>query len=124
MTENNQDGVLDVHVLAEMSSGSDRLDEPVLVGLIALFLREETPRLAELGRLAAAREGRELARTAHKLAGSCAVIGATQMCEMAQALERTADAGAWDDVAEQLVGVRTSWIRLRAALAAHHLAPL
>jgi len=119
--EKEFDGVLDLSVLGEMCSVSGRLDDPVLVGLIALFLREETPRLAELERLAGERNGEELARTAHKLAGSCAVIGAFQAYEAAQALERTADAGEWDEVAPQLAGVRAAWTRLLAVLARHNL---
>jgi HPt (histidine-containing phosphotransfer) domain-containing protein len=119
--ENESDDILDLSVLGEMCSASGRLDDPMLVGLIALFLREETPRLTELERLAQERNGEELARTAHKLAGSCAVIGALQMYEAAQALERTADAGEWDEVASQLADVRAAWSRLLAVLAQHHL---
>jgi HPt (histidine-containing phosphotransfer) domain-containing protein len=119
--EKDPDGVLDLSVLGEMCSKPGRLDDPVLIRLIALFVREEGPLMTELGRLAEKRNAAELARIAHKLAGSCAVIGATQMFEAAQALERKARTGAWAEVPAQVGAVRAAWSLLQVVLARHKL---
>jgi HPt (histidine-containing phosphotransfer) domain-containing protein len=119
----DSEAVLDTQVLEEMCPEPGRLDDPVLLGLIALFLREEIPRLEILGRLARRKDGPELARLAHKLAGSCAVIGARQTYRAAQAVEHAAEAEDWRDMAARMAALRAAWTRLQAALAHHKLLP-
>ena len=113
--------MLDLRVLEEMSSLPGRLDDPALVRLIGLFIGEEQARVALLRRLAADRDRTELGRAAHKLAGSCAVIGAGQACQAARDLERLAAAAAWGEIAGQLAAVEASWALLLGELGRHKL---
>jgi len=101
--------ILDLDVLGEVCAVPGRYDDPVLVRLIALFLAEETARIALLGELAAARDRVELAKAAHKLAGSCAVIGAAALTDAAQRLDRGAGNSPWESVDAQLGVVNNAW---------------
>jgi HPt (histidine-containing phosphotransfer) domain-containing protein len=111
------EGILDLRMLQEVCPVPGRLDDPGLVRLVALFIAEETPRLAGLPGIAEAGNGARLASESHRFAGSCAVIGATQAHRAAQELERAAAAGAWAEVPARLAAVQEAWIRLNAALA-------
>ena len=108
--------VLDLSVLGEICVVPGRFDDPGLVRLVSLFLAEETARIARLRELAAARDRAELARAAHKLAGSCAVIGAVGLMEAAQRLELGAGTAPWDAVEARLGEVNNAWGALLQAL--------
>jgi HPt (histidine-containing phosphotransfer) domain-containing protein len=110
--------ILDLRVLGEVCAVPGRFEDPVLVRLIALFLAEETARVARLAELAAARDRVELARAAHKLAGSGAVIGATALMEAAQRLELESGKAPWETVEARLVAVNDAWGALLPALGA------
>ena len=92
-----EDEVLNLRVVDAMFALPGRESAALLPELMAMFLREESARLVEIPRLAAARRGPELARAAHQLGGACAVIGATQLQRAAIALE---DAGPGGQLAE------------------------
>jgi HPt (histidine-containing phosphotransfer) domain-containing protein len=108
---------LDLRILDAMCATPGRYDDPVLTNLIALFLREETARVASLAPLASARDLGSLAKAAHKLAGSAAVIGANPLMEAAQKLERLALEGDRESVGPQLDRACGAWTELLAALA-------
>ena len=109
--------ILDLDVLREMGVVSG--DEPgsETAEIIRIFLREERPRLAQLAALADQRNGVELGRAAHNMAGSCAILGARQAHRLAIALEHAANSAAWGEVKAQLAALRDAWARLEAALA-------
>jgi HPt (histidine-containing phosphotransfer) domain-containing protein len=116
------DEVLSLRVVEAMFAIPGRESAALLPELMAIFLREESARLVEIPRLAAARRGPELARAAHQLGGGCAVVGATQLQRAAIALEDAARAGNWPDIADRLALVQGGWVRLQAVLARRGLA--
>jgi HPt (histidine-containing phosphotransfer) domain-containing protein len=91
-------------------------DEDLVASFMALFSRDEPARIAKLPQLAAARDGKELARCAHTVAGSCAMLGAREMQMAALGLERAAHNGEWDDVPARLAAVNEAWQRLLLVL--------
>lgn len=92
-------------------------DDPLVSKFMTLFARHEPPRVARLPKLASARDGPALARDAHTLAGSCAMLGAREMQAAALALERAAQGECWEQVPGRLAEVNQAWGRLRAVLA-------
>jgi PAS domain S-box-containing protein len=107
---------LDLSVLEDMRALPGRAGPSLLPELIAAFVREEPLRMAEILRATEAREGAELARIAHTLAGSCTSIGAGQMRAAALALEHAAKNGAWAEVAIRVAALHNAWAQVRAAL--------
>jgi HPt (histidine-containing phosphotransfer) domain-containing protein len=108
--------VLDLRVLEEMGilpgSGPGSLPSEIIV----IFLREEQPRVEQLGSQLAERNGLDLAQAAHNVAGSCAILGARQVQAAAIALELAARAEDWADAAIQLAALQGAWLRLVGAL--------
>jgi HPt (histidine-containing phosphotransfer) domain-containing protein len=108
--------VLDLRVLEEMGilpgSGPGSLPSEI----ITIFLREEEPRVEQLGRNLAGRNGPDLAQAAHNVAGSCAILGARQVQAAAIALELAARAEDWAGAAIHLVALQGAWLRLQGAL--------
>lgn len=88
---------LDASILEELRAlaGPEALRET-----IALFRSGADKNLAALR--GQQDDAKALSRTAHSLRGSCAVIGARRMAELAAQLEELARAGARDGVAELL----------------------
>ena len=83
--------VLDLGHLDEIRAMPGMKGGSLLEEFVALFLRDEPPRLAELKALA--REGTqraEIKRLAHTLAGSCAMLGALDMQHAALAVQAAA----------------------------------
>lgn len=89
--------------------------------IVALFFREERPRMASLPGLAAERRGLELANAVHNIAGGCAILGARQAQAAAVRLEVAARKEAWGEVPALLATVQAAWGRLEAALAGYGL---
>jgi HPt (histidine-containing phosphotransfer) domain-containing protein len=108
--------VLDLRVLEEMGilpgSGPGSLPSEI----ITIFLREEQPRVEQLGRNLTERNGLDLAQAAHNVAGSCAILGARQVQAAAIALELAARAADWAGAAAHLAALQDAWIRLVGAL--------
>ena len=107
---------LDLQHLAEIRDMPGMKGGSLLTEFVALFLREEPARFAELTRLAAARDYGELQRLAHASAGSCAMLGALAMQHAALTVQGAAQANAADAVAAALVKLDQEWARLQAAL--------
>jgi len=117
-------GVLDLPLLETMRSLPGRNGPSLLPELVALYLKEEPRRLAELALLVQGRRGDEVGRLAHTLAGSGANLGARQVQAVALALEQSALAGDWVEAEARLAALRQAGGRLRAALVEHGLATL
>ncbi len=109
--------VLDLAVLRDMGIVPGPGAPPMPSDLVALFLREEQPRVERLAGLAADRKGLELAQAAHNVAGSCAILGARQVQAAAISLELASRAPDWPGVARHLAELQAAWVRLGAALA-------
>jgi HPt (histidine-containing phosphotransfer) domain-containing protein len=95
----------------------------LLTEFIALFLRDEPARIAELARLVGERQNKEIARQAHMLAGSCAILGAIELQRSALELQAATRAGPPRDMAGHISQLKAAWIRLQSALASQGLLP-
>jgi HPt (histidine-containing phosphotransfer) domain-containing protein len=115
--------VLDPRIVDDMFDLPGRTGPSLFVEILGLFLKAEPARIAGLASRAHGRQGAELAHEAHQLAGSCAVIGATQLQGAARALEDAARANQWTAVAEKLAAVDRAWSALRVELAKRKLGP-
>jgi len=110
------DAVLDMALLQTMRDTPGHQGKTLLDDFVALFLRDEPRRVAELRKLAEERAAAELARMAHTVGGSCAMMGAKQMQRAALTLERSANGHDWAAVDAALVGIDRAWAALGAAL--------
>ena len=115
MTAINAD-ILDVTVLAQLRGMRGMRGPEFLPELIAEFREEAPARIGEFQQLATAREARALGCAAHRLAGTCANLGAHEMRALLLALERAAEAAQWSDVAVLLGKLPEANGRLREAL--------
>ncbi|MBI3887166.1 MAG: PAS domain S-box protein [Opitutae bacterium] len=88
----------------------------LLHDLIRLFLAEVPGTLSRLGDQWERRAGDELVMTAHRLAGACANLGATDLRAAALAVEHAGRAGLWSDLPDRLAQTDREWLRLQ-----HHL---
>jgi CheY-like chemotaxis protein len=108
------DAVLSPAQQAQLAALPGRDHATLLEELVVLFLQEAPGRLAALRRQQAAGDAAALRQEAHRLAGSCASLGAEPMRRAALALEQAAAAGA--DLAAPLAALEAEWHRLRLAL--------
>jgi HPt (histidine-containing phosphotransfer) domain-containing protein len=115
--------ILDPDVVDEMFNLPGRTGPSLLREILAIFLQAEPSRIAGLPRLAALRQGDEVARQSHQLAGSCAVLGARDLQAASLALENAALAGDWTVANEKLAAVNRAWLRLQQELANRKLLP-
>jgi HPt (histidine-containing phosphotransfer) domain-containing protein len=115
--------ILDFGQLEEMRGMPGRHSASLLTEFVALFMREEPARIAELRRLAGIGQWSELKRLAHSLAGSCAMLGAIEMQRAALKLQAAAGSGRPAEVALRLEGVEAAWKRVQETLARHGLLP-
>jgi HPt (histidine-containing phosphotransfer) domain-containing protein len=113
--------VLDPQAVDDMFDMPGRTGPSLFLEILALFRKSEPARIADLPRLVAGRQGAELERQAHQMAGSCAVIGAQQLQDAARALEDAAREGDWAAAAERLAAVNRGWAALQAELAKRQL---
>jgi CheY-like chemotaxis protein len=113
-----EEPVLELGLLRTMRSAPGHHGQTLLDDFVALFLRDEPRRVSELRTLAAKRVPAELARLAHTVGGSCAMMGAKQMQSAALALERAANSLEWTEVDAALGRIDTAWDSLRQALRA------
>src|SRR5258708_3601663 len=84
--------------------------------VVEMFSKEEPVRLEEFSTLLNGRRSADLADGAHKLAGSCATLGATEMGITALALERAAKSEDWNETSKQIDALREGWRRFRSEL--------
>jgi two-component system sensor histidine kinase/response regulator len=108
--------VLDISLLQTMRATPGQQGTTLLDDFVALFLRDEPRRVAELRQLAAQSPPAELARMAHTVGGSCAMMGAKQMQQAALALEAAVNSGTPAAVALALDRIDTAWAALRDEL--------
>jgi PAS domain S-box-containing protein len=108
--------VLDHSVLEPLRGLPGRNGPALLPELVALFRREEPARLEECERLFRERRSELLADAAHTLAGSCASLGAHETRAVALALEKAAQAAAWEEVSRLLAELHLASRRLHDAL--------
>jgi HPt (histidine-containing phosphotransfer) domain-containing protein len=88
----------------------------LLQEVITIFLQETPATLGRLHELAARCEQKETAQLAHRLAGSCANLGAQPMRSAARAVEEAAAQHTWADMPERLTVLEEEWQRLASAL--------
>jgi CheY-like chemotaxis protein len=110
--------VLDMSLLQTMRATPGHQGTTLLDDFVALFLRDEPRRVAELRQRAGQSPPAELARMAHTVGGSCAMMGAKQMQQAALALEAAANSGTPAAVAVALDRIDTAWAALRDQLRA------
>ncbi len=110
--------VLDMSLLETMRATPGHQGTTLLDDFVALFLRDEPRRVADLRQQAVKSPPAELARMAHTVGGSCAMMGAKQMQRAALGLEEAANSGAPGAVDTALAGIDTAWAALREALKA------
>jgi CheY-like chemotaxis protein len=110
--------VLDLSLLGTMRLTPGHQGKTLLDDFVALFLRDEPRRIAELRKMAGSAPLPELARLAHTVGGSCAMMGAKQMQHAALALEKVAKSGDPDQLAPALAQVDAAWAALREAMRA------
>jgi HPt (histidine-containing phosphotransfer) domain-containing protein len=113
--------ILDPQVVDDMFNLPGRTGPSLFLEILAMFRKAEPARLAGLPRLVAERQGEELERQAHQLAGSSAVIGALQLQNAARSLENAARKADWALVTEKLAAVNQAWAALQAELAKRKL---
>ena len=85
--------LLDETVLATLARLAGEGSESFLDQLIQTFDEQSRELLDEIEREAARKAYFELARAAHKLAGSAATVGATRLADAARKLEASTHAG-------------------------------
>ncbi|MEO7414531.1 MAG: ATP-binding protein, partial [Opitutaceae bacterium] len=108
--------VLDQSVLEPLRGLPGRNGPELIPELVAMFKREEPTRLAECESLFGERRADQLAEVAHKLAGSCANLGAHEMRAIVLALEKAAQTSRWEEVPRLLEELHLASRRLNAAL--------
>jgi HPt (histidine-containing phosphotransfer) domain-containing protein len=108
--------VLDERQIASMRAAPGRQGQSLLAEFLALFQRQEPARVASLEELSKARNWTELARTAHVLGGSAAILGAIELQQAAAGLEQAATAADCAEVDRRLPEVSSAWSRLQARL--------
>ena len=109
---------LDARAVAMLQSLPGRHGPSLWPEMVAMFTEQEPAVLAELDRLAEARDGVALAAAAHRLAGSCASVGARTMQSAARAIELGATRSDWPAVARGLADLESASTGLHAALRA------
>ncbi len=113
----NEDDGLDHGVIADLREiGCDSADDVIGV-LLRMFFEEMPNRLAAIGNFSRTADFTELARAAHRMKGSSAVIGARRLAGICGALESIGERGAAPDAIEDLlIALDTEANRLRETL--------
>jgi two-component system, sensor histidine kinase and response regulator len=88
----------------------------LLPQLIALFLRDAPPRIAEMRRASEAGDFPSLADAAHALKGSAANLGAGELVELSGALEAQGRSGSREGLAERIARLEAAFRRAHAEL--------
>ncbi len=108
--------IVDRTILENMRALPGRDGPSLLPELIALFCREEPPRVATLLRLVQERQTEPAAQLAHTIAGSCANVGAQRMRAHALAVERAVRRGEWTDAPGLMAALQGSLAEVPPAL--------
>ena len=106
---------LNAATLAELRAGFGAAADSVMPSLVELFLTDADAALAEM---ATATEAEAFARSAHRLKGGAATLGAdplVALCTAAELYGRSGDLSGRSPIVE---GIRAEVARVRAALSA------
>src|SRR5262249_54086286 len=87
-----------------------------VASLIDQFLTKATSRLRELQSAAQKTDGPDLKRTAHRLKGSAAMVGARGMASLCEQLEQIAVSKSFDRAPELITSLQKEYIRVQHAL--------
>ncbi len=117
-------GIIDLAQIEQMQAVPGDQGVSLWAELLVMFRREEEQSLTEFGRLTEARRAQELVVVAHRFAGSCSAIGATEMRTIALAIEQAARDGAWTLVVSRTAQLREAGGRLREAWRQNHIEAL
>lgn len=97
------------------------LDKPgrpsVLESCVRLFYEQTPQRLGSMRAALSKKDAKALAREAHSLRTSCAIIGALPFSELCGSLERSAESGQWDLIPGLLETADAEYARVQKALA-------
>ncbi len=108
------DGIFDVHQIQQLRDLPGRNHPTLLQEVGEIFLRDTPAVLAKMRALAGRPEQQEIGPLAHRLAGSCANLGARLMRPAAQAVEAAADQAAWDEMPARLSALDREWEQLQS----------
>lgn len=91
--------------------------EGLLTEMVNLMLKETPERLVSMRDIMSNDpKSLELAALAHKVAGSCASIGAKAMRVCSQSLEKTSKMMQYDELPEKFANVEAAWLMLEREL--------
>lgn len=91
--------------------------EGLLTEMVNLMLKETPERLVSMRDIMSNNPtSLELAALAHKVAGSCASIGAKAMRQCSQSLEKTSKMMQYDELPEKFASVEAAWLLLEQEL--------
>jgi PAS domain S-box-containing protein len=113
--EREENAVLDHRQLAQLREIPGRSGAPLLNELVELFCATTPLVLRDLQQVLHTKEAATVELLAHRLAGSCAHLGAFGMRAVALALERTAHGGDWPAAATEFARLQDEWKRVEAA---------
>jgi CheY-like chemotaxis protein len=108
--------VLDADVVATLQE-LERHSHSLLPHLIHLFLQEMPVHLVALQDAVAQEDSSRVAELAHRLKGSAAQFGATQLSHRCAALQEAANRADLGQAATQMAALQREFVRVRAALA-------
>lgn len=91
-------------------------DQEFLKELVEVFLDDAQLRIEELKTAVESRDGRELSRTAHKLKGSSANLGANGLWDLAKELEHLSAAGSISSAEPLMAALEHELARVRERL--------
>ena len=107
---------LDAGQIAQLRDLPGRTHDTLLLDLIEIFQREIPLAQARLKVLFAARENLEITTLSHRLAGSCASLGAVDLRAAALSVETMAGQGDWVAIEAALAEFDHQWQRVKPAL--------
>jgi HPt (histidine-containing phosphotransfer) domain-containing protein len=112
MSGNYTEPAIDLVRMREAADGDDEF----LKQLVEVFLDDTALRMKELNAALAARDGRNIGRTAHQLKGSSANVGATMLFDLAKTLEKMGQGNELSGASEIIAGLETEYARVRQEL--------
>ena len=111
-----EESVLEAEQVALLRELPGRKHATLLQDVVEIFLGEVPSVQAKLSAAMASRQKAEIIALSHRLAGSCANLGATEMRAAALAAERTGELGDWPAITATLVALDREWQRVKPVL--------
>ena len=100
---------LDEHALDELAGADDATRREVLLD----FLQACEGDIDALKQAESQRDEENLGRAAHRIKGAARLVGATELADAAEGIERTAKNQQWNDVLALRPGLEAAFARLR-----------